>query len=75
MECTECGGEIDIREKKEFQPEIGCFSRSSSKAYPCKECGRFHWDNGKPLFNKADQRVFLENNRIVFKDKNQLIAC
>ncbi|MFA5652034.1 MAG: hypothetical protein WC933_01600 [Candidatus Paceibacterota bacterium] len=56
-ECKEvfCKGKID--KKKSVSVMTGCMSMTST--YPCDECGRLHWDNGRPIFNKPGQKAFL----------------
>jgi len=59
-----CSGNID--RKKPIALLIGCASRFS--CFPCIICGRLHWIDGKPVLNRQQEKFFLENGEIVYRD-------
>jgi len=71
MKCRNegCTGKVDMR--KSVSLMIGCgglCGGSYSHAYPCDTCGRLHWKDGSPVFNRAGQKAFLINNIVILKD-------
>ncbi len=57
MICVEknCDGKIDKKNTRLVM--TGCSSRSI--ACTCEKCGRLHWPNGKPVFNRGGEKVFF----------------
>ena len=75
MNCKEegCDGKID--QTNEYSLQIGC--SDIAPALPCSNCGRFHWKaDGSLVFSRSDKKAFLENNRVIYRDRNsQLVRC
>ncbi len=69
MECKEegCGGEINMETIVTLQTGCGRCRGSHASAYPCKICGRLHWDSGNAVFNRGGAKAYLENGEIVHK--------
>ena len=44
----------------------GC--RHFDFAFPCNKCGRLHWADGDPIFDRRDNRIFLDRGCLVRKD-------
>lgn len=75
MKCPEkdCKGEIDFSIPVFLQNR--CSPLSFSTAYPCKGCGRLYWRSGQPVFNRAGDKGFLEDGKVVLKNKkNKVVA-
>jgi hypothetical protein len=66
MRCKEenCSGEINL--EMGIAVIVGCAQYAS--AYPCGICGRLHWPNGNPVFNRSGQQVFLNGGQLEYKD-------
>ena len=66
-ECKEegCKGEIDF--SKPIQVRVGCHTFAA--AYPCKVCGRLHWSNGSPIFDRSGIKAFLLDQRIISENR------
>jgi len=73
MTCKEpdCGGQVD--ESNPVGLRVGCVV--SKPAYPCEICGRLHWVDGSPVFNRPGDRAFLHGNTVVHKDKKDRIIA
>lgn len=63
MRCKEtgCDGEVDLTTPVTLQ--VGC--RSVDHAYPCSRCGRLHWNDGSAVQNRAGQKAFLRDGKVV----------
>lgn len=66
MKCTEakCVGEINTANPIRLRTSCAFYSF----AFQCNECGRLHWKDGTPVFNRANLKAFLENGAIVHRD-------
>lgn len=61
MECSECGQEISLDIKVPLQ--IG--EKKFDNGYPCPQCGRLHWIEGKPVSNSQTKRkAYWRNGRV-----------
>jgi hypothetical protein len=65
IECKHCIGAVNL--DKGTPLRIGC--HSSRIAFPCKSCGRLHWEDGNLVTNRQGARAFLIDNKIVHKNK------
>ncbi|KKT24477.1 MAG: hypothetical protein UW11_C0046G0002 [Parcubacteria group bacterium GW2011_GWA2_43_9b] len=67
MKCQDCGGEVNAEIKISLM--TGCGGWPSKDAYPCKACNRLHWEDGGATSNRGGNPSFLEEGRLVIKDK------
>lgn len=56
--CTEENCDGVLREDSSIELPNGC--RSYDWACPCSKCGRLHWRDGDPLFDRRDNKIFLK---------------
>lgn len=70
MICQDCGGEVNVETRVGLKTGCGgCGGGRFEAAYPCKACGRLHWEDGKAVFNRGGNKPFLEEGMVVIKDK------
>jgi len=57
-----CGGLIDPAEGGLRLP-TGC--TSSDYAFRCPECGRLHWRNSHPVFNRQGKAAYIKEGKFL----------
>jgi len=70
MDCKECGGVVS----NAIFVKTGC-GPPSSPAYVCEKCGRLHWEDGSPVFNRAGNPAFIKDGGLVIKDAKTSEEC
>lgn len=68
MLCKECNSPLD--QEHRLIVRTGCVSRAI--AYPCSECGRIHWSDGKAAFNRAEMPTYYKDG--VFEARENGVA-
>ena len=67
MKCENevaCDGVVD--ESTRVSLQVSCVA--CNVAFACSKCGRLHWPNGVPVYNRQNHRAFLEEGTIVNRD-------
>lgn len=66
MKCKskDCKGEID-EQFPILLVNIGLIGVAERYAYPCKECGLLHWDNGDFVSERVGEGIFFEKPQLV----------
>ena len=72
MKCCNgnCSGIVDMTNPIELKTGCG----SVAFAYPCKKCGRLHWSNQTPVFNRKGKEMFLKEGKLIAKEDDGSIA-
>jgi len=69
MMCKELGCDGVIDETVPVSLQVSCTSLVPYKdAFACKKCGRLHWENGIPVFNRRSEKTYLINGKIEYVD-------
>lgn len=68
MKCSVEGCLGEISKTPSVHLRTGC--RGGESAYACNMCGRLHWANSEPVFNRQEHAAFLENGIVINRDEN-----
>jgi len=73
MRCKEksCIGEVDLNNTIFLQTGCGGCGGSRAPAYACNQCGRLHWADGSPVYNRGGQKAFWKNGSLCLKNKSK----
>jgi hypothetical protein len=63
---TQCSKDLD--DARNIQVRVSCSHFQAALA--CQKCGRVHFTNGEPVFNRRGHLVFLEGQELVNRDED-----
>lgn len=66
MKCSKDGCAGNISMHREIQVSTGC--SKIKLAYPCQDCSRLHWKDGKPASVGSGRTLYLGDSVLVMKN-------